>query len=162
MPSIIILCTANMIRSPIAEVLLKQKLQLLEDAEDWKVESAGTWTIAGRPVAALTYEVMLRLYGIDLSAHRTQLVSGSLLRPFNLILVMEGGQKEAIRVEFPDVASRVYLLYEMVGQIRSVGDPIGGTTRDFEETAHEIDYLLTRGLENIIRLARGDKPEVAG
>jgi protein-tyrosine phosphatase len=151
-----------MCRSPIAEVLLRQKLQQRVDGEDWRVESAGTWTLAGKPVAILTQEVMQQLYGIDLSTHRTRLVSRPLLRPFDLILVMEVGQKEAIRVEFPELASRVYLLYEMVGQIRNVGDPIGGTTKDFADTAHEIDDLLTRGLENMIRLARGVKPGVDG
>jgi protein-tyrosine phosphatase len=93
-----------------------------------------------------------------LSEHRSRLVSRPLLRPFDLILVMEVGQKEAIKVEFPELAARVHLLYEMVGQRRNVSDPIGGTSKDFEDTARELDDLLERGMENIIRLARGEKP----
>jgi protein-tyrosine-phosphatase len=156
MPSIILLCTANMCRSPIAEALLRQILSKRADSDDWRVESAGTWTMAGRPVASMTLQVMQQLYGIDLTAHRTRLVSRPLLRPFDLILVMEAGQKEAIRIEFPELATRVYLLYEMIGQFRNVGDPMGGSQKDFEDTAREIDGLLTNGLAKIVRLARGD------
>jgi protein-tyrosine-phosphatase len=162
MPSIIILCTANMCRSPMAEALLRQKLQQREDAADWRVESAGTWTVIGRSVAPKTQEVMQRLYGLDLSPHRSRLVSRSLLRPFDLILVMEAGHKEAIGIEFPELVSRVRLIYEMLGQVRNVTDPIGGTTKDFEDTAHELDKIITQGLEQIIRLAGGDKQEDAG
>jgi protein-tyrosine-phosphatase len=162
MPSIIILCTANMCRSPMAEALLRQKLQQREDAADWRVESAGTWTIIGRSVAPKTLEVMERLYNLDLSTHRSRLVSRSLLRPFDLILVMEAGHKEAIGVEYPELISRVHLLYEMVGQGRNVADPIGGTTKDFEDSAHELDKILTQGLEKIIQLAGGQKQEEAG
>ncbi len=158
MASIIVLCTANMCRSPMAEALLKRKLEGRPDTADWRVESAGTWTITDRPVASRTLEVMLRLFGIDLTAHRSRLVKRSLLRPFDLILVMEAGQKEAIRVEFPELASRVFLLYEMVGLKRDVSDPIGGAAKDFEDTAREIDDLLTRGLERIIQLASGIRP----
>jgi len=76
--------------------------------------------------------------------------------------VMEAGHKEAIQVEFPELASRVYLVYEMVGQVRNVIDPIGRATIDFEDTARELDDVLTRGLEQIIRLAGGEKQEEAG
>ena len=145
-----------MVRSPIAEALLRQKLSHLNNGESWTIESAGTWTIGGRPVVEKTQEVMQRLYGIDLSSHRSRLVSRSLLRPFDLILVMETGQKEALRSEFHEIASRVYLLYEMIGQVHNVGDPIAGTTKDFEDTAREIDDLLTRGLEKIVKLSRGE------
>ena len=162
MPSIIFLCTANMCRSPMAEVLLQKKLQQREDIVDWRVESAGTWTVIGRPVAPKTQEVMQRLFGLDLSAHRSRLVSRSLLRPFDLILVMEAGHKEAIGIEFPELVSRVHLIYEMVGQVRNVIDPIGGKTKDFEDTAHELDNIITQGLEKIIWLAGGEKQEDAG
>jgi protein-tyrosine phosphatase len=143
-------------------VLLRQKLQQRMDTADWRVESCGTWTVIGRPVAPKTQEVMQHLFGLDLSAHRSRLVSRSLLCPFDLILVMEAGHKEAIQVEFPELASRVYLVYEMVGQIRNVIDPIGRATIDFEDTARELDDVLTRGLEQIIRLAGGEKQEEAG
>jgi protein-tyrosine phosphatase len=162
MASIMILCTANMCRSPMAEALLRQKLQQRTGTADWKVESAGTWTEVGRPVATKTQEVMQGLFGLDLSAHRSRLVSRSLLRPFDLILVMEAGHKEAIGAEFPELASRVFLMYEMVGEIRNVDDPIGGTTADFEDTAHELDRILTQGLEEIVRLAGGQKQEEVG
>jgi protein-tyrosine-phosphatase len=140
-----------------AEALLRQKLQQREDIADWRVESAGTWTLVGRPVVPKTQEVMQRLYGLDLSTHRSRIVTRSLLRPVDLILVMETGQREAIQIEFPELASRVHLIYEMIGENRNVNDPIGGTTKDFEDTARELDNLLTIGLENILLMASGNR-----
>ena len=157
-----LLCTANMCRSPIAEVLLRQKLNQRPDANEWKVESAGTWTVDGKPAAAITQHVMRQYYGIDLSGHRTQTVTRELLKTFDLILVMERGQKEALSVEFPDLSSRVYLLSEMVGKTNNVVDPILGTLEDCRQTAQEIDDLLSKGLERIVDLAKGIKSEERG
>jgi len=144
-----------------AEALLRQKLQSHIDTMDWRVESAGTWTIQGRPAALKAQEILLRLFGLDLSAHRSRVVSRPLLRQFDLILAMEAGQKEAIQIEFPELASRVHLVYEMIGQDRNLTDPIGGTITDFEDTAQELDYILSHGLDNIIRLASGELPKRA-
>jgi protein-tyrosine phosphatase len=76
---------------------------------------------------------------------------------FNLVLTMERGQKEALRAAFPEYASRVRLLSEMVGEIRDVMDPIGFPVQDFEDTAQEIEQILRRGYDVIRRLAE-DKP----
>jgi protein-tyrosine-phosphatase len=124
---------------------------------DWRIESAGTWAPEGEPAAARTRQV-LQAYGIDLSDHRSRPVSNALLASFNLILTMERGHKEALRAEFPALASRVYLLTEMVGQFFDIQDPIGGPLVDFEATAQEINMLLSRGFEKISRLSQ-DEPE---
>ena len=149
MPSVLFVCTANVCRSPMAEALWRSRLA--EEA-GWRVESAGTWALDGQLAARYAQQV-LKGRGSDLSQHRSRVVDKELLESFNLILVMEQGHKEALRFEFPGVASRVYLLSEMVDESRDIHDPIGGSLLDFEDTAREIDRILEKGSEKIRRLA---------
>ena len=70
-----------------------------------------------------------------------------------LVLVMEKGHKEALQVEFPRCAARVFLLSEMVGKDFEIADPMGRSTADFEKTAAELEDILARGLGTIARLS---------
>lgn len=119
---------------------------------DWRIESAGTWSIEGQPAASYTVEVLAQR-GIDISDHRSRAVTGELLGQFNLILTMEEGHKEALRVEFPKIASRVYLLSEMVGEHYNIADPMGGPIEHFELTAQEFERIFENGFDKISELA---------
>ena len=125
----------------------------VEDDPGWCVESAGTWSVEGQPAASYT-RAILALRGIDIDDHRSRSLNKELLRRFNLILTMEEGHKEAITVEFPEIAQRVYLLSEMVNEIYNIQDPIGGTVDQFEMTAQEFENIFERGFGKIADLAR--------
>ncbi|HEX7973596.1 MAG TPA: hypothetical protein VF498_04235 [Anaerolineales bacterium] len=152
MSSVLFVCTANICRSPIAMALWREKLG--SAAKGWRIESAGTWAMEGERAASRAQTVLLER-GIDLSAHRSRSVTREMLRNFTLILTMEHGHKEALRAEFPEFASRIYLLHEMVGDVREVRDPMGGSMIDFQDTANEIDQVLTQGYDRICALAIG-------
>ncbi|HPO59857.1 MAG TPA: hypothetical protein PLV53_13515 [Anaerolineaceae bacterium] len=155
--SILFVCTANQIRSPIAAALLQQALQAAgQHLDGWRVESAGTWAAKGRPPQPEAIRAMKRR-GLDISAHRSRTLDASLLSAFRLILTMEPGQKEAIQVEFPGIASRVFLLSEMAGESKPVVDPIGKSPDEYEKTAKEIERLLHAGWNTIFqKAASGD------
>jgi protein-tyrosine-phosphatase len=84
---------------------------------------------------------------------RTSCINPQMMLEFNLVLVMERGQKEALRVEFPEHASKIYLLSEMVGDICSIEDPSGGGFKDYERTANEIEMYLRSGWNKILVMA---------
>jgi protein-tyrosine-phosphatase len=151
MQSVLLVCTANQCRSPMAMAILKSKAGQL--AGEWKIESAGTWAVEGVPANQKTQEVMAEL-GLDLRDHRSRMVNREMLAAFNLILVMEPGHKESLQIEFPDEAKKVYLLSEMVGLSFTVMDPVGGEIKDYRATAREIEHLLTDGLVKIVTLAQ--------
>jgi protein-tyrosine-phosphatase len=136
-----------------AEALFWQKAAQLPDADAWRVESAGTWALAGALPASRAREV-LRARGVELGDRRARSVDRDLLRAFDLILTMERGHKEALRAEFPEIGERVYILSEMVGLGHDIPDPMGGTLIDFQDTARELDQYLTRGFDRITQLAR--------
>lgn len=149
MPSVLIVCTANICRSPMAMGILQKKVETLPG---WYVESAGTWSIIGQPPATNTIEVLIRR-GISIPHHRSRVVTLDLLRRFNLILTMEAGQKEALKVEFPEIAGRIYMVSEMVGEQYDISDPIGEPYEEFEKTAQELELIFEKALDRIQKLA---------
>ena len=150
MNSVLFICSANVCRSPMAMGLLRS---MVEDSSDqWKIESAGVWDMGGQQVAANT-QLILKERGIDLNDHTSRNVSGTMLSEFNLVLVMEDIHKEVLKLAFPEYTDRIYMLSEMVGEFYDIVDPIGGSLADFEETALEMERILTDGFEKISILA---------
>lgn len=152
-PSILFVCTANLIRSPMAAALFRVRLMMNEpEWRRWRVDSAGTWAASGHP-AAVEAQMVMQRRGLDISAHRSRPVTFELLRRYRLVLTMESGHKESILAEFPQFHGSVYLLSEMAGEMEPVKDPVGGTLIEFENTANVIDRWLTAGMPRIHQLA---------
>jgi protein-tyrosine phosphatase len=137
-----------------AEYFFKDLLHRVrqQDADQWLVESAGTWAENGHP-AATGARLAMTTYGLDLSLHRSQMVTMELMDKFNLILVMEFGHLEALKIEFPQFAGKTFLLSEITGETYEIDDPIGGQESDFLATARQVRNLLDEGRETIFRLA---------
>jgi protein-tyrosine phosphatase len=152
MPSVLFVCTANICRSPMAAALFKHKLDKDGQLEKWRVESAGTWARDGYQ-AATTSQDLLEKQGLSLKEHLSRSITTKLMGQFNLILTMERGQKEALRVEFPEVGDRIFLLTEMIGDCRDIKDPIGGPEEDYQKTIQEIEDILEKGYPRILQLA---------
>ncbi len=150
MRSVLFVCAANICRSPMAMGLLWGKIG--PELGEWCIQSAGIWAEDGHPPAQNTQWV-LKERGIDISNYRSQQLTEEMLRSFNLVLTMERGQKEALRAAFPDYASRIFLLTEMVCKNCDVVDPIGQSLVDFEHTAQEIEQILSEGFGLIQKLA---------
>jgi protein-tyrosine phosphatase len=155
MPSILLVCTANQCRSPMAMVLLRQRLKELKGGEVWQVDSAGTWGLEGIPATDHAIQAMQER-GLDLRDHRSRKVTEEMLSSYDLVLTMESFHKEAIQVEFPDHASKVYMLSEMVGEAWDIKDPVGHPLVDYRTTADLIDCTLGEGMERILGLARSN------
>jgi len=149
-PSVLFVCTANACRSPMAVALWNEKLG--REGLFWRTGSAGTMASEGEP-ASIKAQQALMVRGINISSHRSRPFSLDLGLAFSLILTMELGQKEVIIAEFPELASRVYLLTEMVSLCHDISDPTGGTLADHLATIDEIESVLTGGYQKICLLA---------
>jgi protein arginine phosphatase len=152
MPSILIVCTANICRSPMGEGILKRLVEVCPDKNQWYIDSAGVWARYGNPPAPLSQLVMQNM-GIDISSHRSQPVNKEFLRNFDLILTMESIHKEVLQNQYLRIAERIYMLSEMVGIIKDIGDPISGEIEDYQATADELDLMLSDGLDKILHTA---------
>jgi len=151
MPAVLFVCTANICRSPIAMGIFADKVARTFPNQPWTVASAGTWAQAGRKAHEHSRQVLTE-HGMDIESHRSQPVSAELLADFDLILTMEQGHKEALRIEFPQAAKRVFLISEMAGYSYDIPDPIGFPLNEYQVTYREIDRLLTSGWDRICQL----------
>jgi len=152
MLSILIVCTANICRSPMAEAILKDLVSKRPVATEWHIESAGTWAGTGYKAAELSQYVM-QMMGMDIGTHRSQPVSLDLVKRFDLILTMENNHKEGMIAEFRGYTDRIFMISEMVGSTMNISDPIGGELEDYVDTANILKRILTEGLERIYQLA---------
>ncbi len=150
MPEILFVCTANICRSPVAEALLRDRLEKKGRA-DWTVSSVGTWAQRQRG-ASHNSILVIQQYGLDINNHIARMVTAQHLQDADLVLCMETGHAEALRFEFPENAYKVYLLSEMVGKEYSVDDPYGGSYAAYQRMAAELADLIDRGLDQIIAL----------
>jgi len=152
MKTILVVCTANICRSPMAAGLLRARLKDDEAHRDWRVVSAGTWASEGRlPSAYGVAEMDER--GIDIRAHRSRSLSAELMEKADLVLVMTRNHAEALSVAFPDQDHKVYVLSEMVGEAYNISDPYGGTRLEYSYIAQELEQLINEGYERIVSLA---------
>jgi protein-tyrosine-phosphatase len=149
-PSVLFVCTANRIRSPLAEYLLLDQLQRRgELRHGWRVESAGVWTQDGLPVLDAVLNAGEEL-GLDLSAHRSRAITSFCLKQFDLVIAMERKHAATIVNEFPHMRNRVLTLGEIVsGYAFDIVDPPRHTPRAIRATARELAEIIRWGLSSI-------------
>ena len=152
MPSILFVCTANRFRSPLAAAILSQYLSEADEHGDWQVSSAGTWTMYNQPPVPGLEQVADSL-GFDVRGHRSTPVDEYLLESYDLILVMEPGQKEALTVEFPALRERVYLLSQVVDRLDYAIPDTFQTEEQIAEVASTLRAMIFKGYRNILTLA---------
>jgi protein-tyrosine-phosphatase len=151
MPSVLFVCTKNECPSPIAAALFKNYLVHAGMGDEWRVDSAGTWAEPNHPASLLSQKVMRELGG-GLGNHRSKRVTAEYLREFDLILVMERGQLEALKVEFPDLEERVFLLTALVGPSYDLLEPEEQTLEAYRALVDEITYLISKASEKVVSL----------
>lgn len=155
-PSVLFVCTANRIRSPLAAALFRNDL-LREGLplDRWRVNSAGTWVQEGMPSPEEVIQASFAR-GLDLRKHRSQKINEGLLSSHKLILVMEQGHKEALSHVFPHHAGRVFMLSEMSNATEEIKDPPSVTPSDIEKLLDQISLLIEKGMPRILLLAHGN------
>lgn len=153
-PAVLFVCTANRIRSPLAQYMLLELLRRHSSETgssdlQWRVDSAGVWAEEGLPVLEQVTKAG-REYGLDLSRHRSRSAAAIGLHQFDLILTMERVHAATICNEFPQTCGRVMTVgAALAGRDFDVVDPPHHSRRGVRATARELAALLSTGLPRL-------------
>ncbi len=135
MSKVLFVCMGNICRSPMAEGLLKKM------HGDFYVSSAGTAALVGEGGAHEAIQVM-KEYDVDISGHVARQVDGELVRDADLVLAMEGYQRDRLKGAYPEADGKIYTLKEYAGTDGDVPDPYGNTRQFYQTVAQEIAGAL--------------------
>ncbi len=158
---ILLVCTGNTCRSPMAEMLCRQLLAerlgvpmpALED-HGVIVMSAGIAAMVGGRASAESVEAM-KDFHLDLGGHETQPLTEPLVRHADFIYTMTRSHREAIVAEWPGAAERTF---QLTTDGTDISDPIGGPLERYRACAVEIRRHLEARLENLKLFSR-ERPE---
>lgn len=122
----LVVCTANLCRSPVAEALLARRLADVVDMDGrrWMVSSAGTDRHLG-PVEPDTVAAAAAL-GLDITTHASRQVRQGDLDDADLVLTMTRSHLRSIAATDQSVWPRTFTLKELVRRSKSVPNIEGG------------------------------------
>ncbi|MGH2740773.1 MAG: hypothetical protein ACRDH6_09875 [Actinomycetota bacterium] len=121
MLDVLIVCTGNICRSPIAEgIFVERSKRLLDGAV--RVSSAGTWAVPGREPMPEAVGVAREL-GVDIGALESTRVSEELLERSDLVLTMTQEQRDEIIALVPTAAAKTFTLKELAALLDPMGAP---------------------------------------
>lgn len=141
---ILLVCSGNTCRSPLAAALLSERLAAEPALQHISVSSAGTAAWDGAPASEGSYLVALER-GLDLSAHRARMLTVAMVEQADRILTMS--EAHAVRVNALGGGDKTVSLAAFAGQpdgVTEVPDPYGGEVDDYRATAVLVDGLLAR------------------
>ena len=142
---ILVVCTGNICRSPMAEVLLQRQLQ--QNGRNTEVRSAGVGALVNYPADAPAVERM-QSRGLDLSGHRARQFDSELARWADLILVMDARHRDAVLDIEPAARGKTFLLGHWIGGIE-VPDPYKLSDEVYTQALDLIDKSLAAWIKKL-------------
>ncbi len=145
---ILMVCLGNICRSPLAEGIMKKKID--DHNLPWEVDSAGTssWHIGEAPDNRSIH--VAHKYGIDITTQRGRQIQPNDIRNYDLIYAMDSSNYRDILklAESPELEAKIKLILNEVaeGNNKNVPDP----------------YWDDDGFENVFRLLDSACGEIIG
>ena len=158
---ILLVCSGNTCRSPMAAALLTDVLRRRGEAGAYRVGSAGIAAVTGDPAAPDAVRVMTE-HNLDLGLHRARQVTPDLLAEARLVLTMTDDYRKILLGLAPGGAARIFTLKGYAGLAPSgsspdasvgpedISDPYPWGLEAYREAAAEIGRAVERVVERLI------------
>ena len=135
MLNILVVCTANICRSPAAQVFLNDLLR----GNEVRVESAGTLAIDGNIADPTIQQLMIERGYPEIEHHRSRALMPHHIFEYQLILCMERDHLDLIRKNYPVAVGKSMMLSHWENNT-DVVDPFG---RDQDEYIDSLNIMQT-------------------
>jgi protein-tyrosine phosphatase len=156
---ILIVCTGNICRSPMAEGLLKEQLAK-RGIRQVTVESAGTSAWRDNPATPEAVEAM-KEREIDISRHRGRRLSRDMLESADLVITMTSDQRDSAQALAPSARRRTFTLKELVKLLDAFHDEPGvGDVK--QRLAQAAEGAAQRGDRGTVRVIDKDVVDPLG
>ena len=131
--NILMVCTGNICRSPMAAGLLAHNLppDLTERAV---VTSAGTHGLHGRQAEPHAIQAMAEL-GIDIRGHRARQIDAHIVRSADLILTMEAAHSHGVKrlIKWRQTPPRMISEFSPQTAVHDIEDPYGDSLEAYRQ-----------------------------
>ena len=145
-------CTGNTCRSPMAEGIARQMLAQhlsCKEIDDlsvlgYKILSAGTMGMSGMPASEGAITACIDR-GIDISSHKSNALSASLVQKSDFIFTMTRFHLETVLACFPEASDRCTRL----DSDADIGDPVGQPVAVYRACAAQIENAIKNRLSEL-------------
>lgn len=137
---VLLVCSGNTCRSPLAAAFFRRALEELRPGRAAAVASAGLSALDGEPATEPARQVA-REWGLDLASHRARRLTRADLEAARLVLTMTAEHKRRVLEMAPEAAGKVYTLGEYAGVPGDVEDPYGHDVERYRATARQLESL---------------------
>ena len=143
---ILIICTGNICRSPIAEQLLQQA------RPDKHISSAGIATeaakLSGHDIDKTAREVA-EANGVNLQPHSARQADRHLIADHDLVLVLEQKQKEILSQRYPEARGKIMRLGQWQAGGKDIADPYKKSKDFHQQVLSELQQATTLWAERL-------------
>lgn len=140
--SILVICTGNICRSPMAEYFFKKKLT------DFTVASAGLKAVVNEAADKMAIEVSFK-NGLDISGHVGCQLTTRIAKEYDILLVMEQKHIELISEMAPELRGKTMLLGHWLDK-KEIPDPYGKSEAAFDHVFRLIERSCVSWIEKLI------------
>ncbi|OJS99838.1 phosphotyrosine protein phosphatase [Marinobacter nauticus] len=139
---ILVLCTGNICRSPVAEAMLRAGLP------SKTIESAGLGALVDHPVDPIAAELALQS-GLDVSQHSARQATIAMFRDADIILVMSEGQRTRVAEQDPAASGKTMLIGHWLPGRPDIPDPYKKSREAFAHVHQLLDDAVNAWLPRL-------------